>query len=178
MSGHSPDLLRPTPRPRQYRNIEAVPAAVSRFRAALQPSDAILISSPEYAHGVSGVLKNALDWAVSSGELIDKPIASINASARGDSCARVALRDAHDHVWTRDQGRINHDSTRWNRLGCRRQPQRRVPVDFVDVGDRGPRPRLASATRVVTAFLLREAAGIFVSRAGISDVEGERHVQI
>src|SRR5262245_8582909 len=61
---------------------EAVPAAVSRFRAALQASDAVLISSPEYAHGVSGVLKNALDWLVSSGELIDKPIAVINASAR------------------------------------------------------------------------------------------------
>lgn len=61
---------------------EAVPAAVSRFRAILQASDAVLISSPEYAHGVSGVLKNALDWLVSSGELIDKPIALINASAR------------------------------------------------------------------------------------------------
>jgi NAD(P)H-dependent FMN reductase len=58
------------------------PAAVSRFRAALRASDAILISSPEYAHGVSGVLKNALDWLVGSGELIDKPIAVINASAR------------------------------------------------------------------------------------------------
>lgn len=61
---------------------EAVPAAVSRFREALRRSDAILISSPEYAHGVSGVLKNALDWLVGSGELIDKPIAVINASAR------------------------------------------------------------------------------------------------
>ena len=61
---------------------EAVSAVVRRFRAALEASDAILISSPEYAHGVSGVLKNALDWVVSSGELIDKPIALINASAR------------------------------------------------------------------------------------------------
>jgi chromate reductase len=61
---------------------EDVPVAVSRFRAALQASDAVLISSPEYAHGVPGVLKNALDWLVRSGELIDKPIAVINASAR------------------------------------------------------------------------------------------------
>jgi len=45
---------------------EAVPVAVSRFRAVLQASDAVLISSPEYAHGVSGVLKNALDWVVST----------------------------------------------------------------------------------------------------------------
>ena len=48
----------------------------------MQACDAVLISSPEYAHGVPGALKNALDWLVGSGELIDKPIALINASAR------------------------------------------------------------------------------------------------
>ena len=58
------------------------PAAVAAFRASLDASAAILISSPEYAHGVPGVLKNALDWVVGSGELIDKPIALVNASAR------------------------------------------------------------------------------------------------
>ncbi len=77
-----------------YRELEALPpfnpdrdgddapAAVARFRAALQACDAVLLSSPEYAHGVPGVLKNALDWVVGSGELIDKPIALVNASAR------------------------------------------------------------------------------------------------
>ena len=58
------------------------PAAVIRFRAALKACDAVLISSPEYAHGVPGVLKNALDWVVGSGELFDKPVALINTSAR------------------------------------------------------------------------------------------------
>ena len=58
------------------------PAAVIRFRAALKACDAVLISSPEYAHGVPGVLKNALDWVVGSGELVDKPVALINTSAR------------------------------------------------------------------------------------------------
>ncbi len=58
------------------------PEPVVRFRAALQACDAVLISSPEYAHGVPGALKNALDWVVGSGEFIDKPIALINASAR------------------------------------------------------------------------------------------------
>jgi chromate reductase, NAD(P)H dehydrogenase (quinone) len=55
---------------------------VREFRAALQRCDAILISSPEYAHGVPGVLKNALDWVVSSGEFVDKPVAVVNASGR------------------------------------------------------------------------------------------------
>jgi chromate reductase, NAD(P)H dehydrogenase (quinone) len=61
---------------------ESAPEAVTEFRAALLACDAVLISSPEYAHGVPGVMKNALDWVVGSGELVDKPIALINASAR------------------------------------------------------------------------------------------------
>ena len=61
---------------------DVVPEAVTAFRARLQTCDAVLISSPEYAHVVPGVVKNALDWVVGSGELIDKPIALINASAR------------------------------------------------------------------------------------------------
>jgi chromate reductase len=74
---------------------ETAPEAVARFRAALQACDAVLISSPEYAHGVPGVLKNALDWVVASGELIDKPVALINTSARAthawESLARTLL---------------------------------------------------------------------------------------
>ena len=63
-------------------NTDDLSSAVLELRSALDASDAVLISSPEYAHGVSGVLKNALDWVVGSGELIDKPIALINASSR------------------------------------------------------------------------------------------------
>lgn len=66
--------------------------AVTRFRAQLQACDAVLISSPEYAHGVPGVLKNALDWVVGSGELVDKPIAVINASRRATH-AWTSLKD-------------------------------------------------------------------------------------
>ncbi|RKH01801.1 NAD(P)H-dependent oxidoreductase [Corallococcus sp. CA053C] len=58
------------------------PPSVLALRAALQASDAVLISSPEYAHGVSGVMKNALDWLVGSGEFSGKPTALINVSPR------------------------------------------------------------------------------------------------
>ena len=44
--------------------------------------EAVLICSPEYAHGVSGTLKNALDWLVGSGELVGKPVAVLNLSPR------------------------------------------------------------------------------------------------
>ena len=61
---------------------DSAPEAVRRFRQHLFACDAVLIASPEYAHGVPGVLKNALDWVIESGELIDKPVALISASAR------------------------------------------------------------------------------------------------
>jgi NAD(P)H-dependent FMN reductase len=60
----------------------AEPSAVLEFRDRLREADGVLISSPEYAHGVPGVLKNALDWVVGSGELVEKPVALLNASPR------------------------------------------------------------------------------------------------
>ncbi len=54
--------------------------AVLDFRRRLVQADGVLISSPEYAHGVSGVLKNALDWVVGSGELNGKPVALLSAA--------------------------------------------------------------------------------------------------
>jgi chromate reductase len=40
------------------------PPAVATLRAAIKAADAVVIASPEYAHGVSAVIKNALDWMV------------------------------------------------------------------------------------------------------------------
>jgi NAD(P)H-dependent FMN reductase len=57
-----------------------VPATVRELRAAIGAADGILISSPEYAHGIPGSLKNALDWLVGSSEFPGKPVALINAS--------------------------------------------------------------------------------------------------
>lgn len=67
------------------------PPAVAAFRALLADADGVLISSPEYAHGVPGSLKNALDWVVSSGELVDKPVVLINAAPSGGEHAHAAL---------------------------------------------------------------------------------------
>ncbi len=61
---------------------EAGIPSVMDFRAQLQAADGVLISSPEYAHGVPGVMKNALDWVVGSGEFLNKPVALLNASPR------------------------------------------------------------------------------------------------
>lgn len=53
---------------------------VNKFRQQLRLADGVIFSTPEYAFGVPGVLKNALDWLVSSGELNNKPVAAISAS--------------------------------------------------------------------------------------------------
>jgi len=67
------------------------PAVVAEFRALLRTADGVLISSPEYAHGVPGSLKNALDWLVSDGELVGKPVALINAAPLGGEYAQPQL---------------------------------------------------------------------------------------
>ena len=59
------------------------PLEVIAFRAKLKASDGILICTPEYAMGVPGTLKNAIDWTVSSMEFSNKPVALITASSVG-----------------------------------------------------------------------------------------------
>jgi len=58
------------------------PETVTRLRALVGAADAVLISSPEYAHGVPGSLKNALDWLVSGSEIPYKPVGLLNVSSR------------------------------------------------------------------------------------------------
>ncbi|OXL85028.1 hypothetical protein BCV73_19420 [Paenibacillus sp. SSG-1] len=54
--------------------------SVVRLRDTIRQADGVIISTPEYAHGVPGVLKNALDWLVSSGEFVYKPVAVVSGS--------------------------------------------------------------------------------------------------
>ncbi|GHO98154.1 FMN reductase [Reticulibacter mediterranei] len=56
------------------------PASVHNLRTQLQEADGVLICTPEYAFGVPGSLKNALDWTVSTGDFSGKPTAAVSAS--------------------------------------------------------------------------------------------------
>jgi chromate reductase len=71
---------------------DSAPASVVSFRAMIAGADCVAISTPEYAHGVPGVLKNALDWLVGSGELDRKPVALLHVSDRGEY-AQASLRE-------------------------------------------------------------------------------------
>jgi len=75
-------------------DVEPAPQAVAELRAAIQAADGLLIATPEYAHEMPGVLKNALDWLVGSGELYGKPVAVLSAapSAERGEYARRALQ--------------------------------------------------------------------------------------
>ncbi len=62
------------------------PSAVRALREAIAASDAVLIAAPEYGHSLPGVLKNAIDWLIGSGELERKVVAitaSVPSSERG-----------------------------------------------------------------------------------------------
>lgn len=69
------------------------PAPVRDLRVRLRAADGVLISTPEYAYGIPGILKNALDWTVGTGEFTGKPVAAISASPSymGGDKAHAAL---------------------------------------------------------------------------------------
>jgi len=61
---------------------ERIPQPAAAWRQLVARSAGLLISSPEYAHGVPGTLKNALDWLVGSPDFAGKAVTLINASPR------------------------------------------------------------------------------------------------
>ena len=59
-----------------------LPCAAEDVRTRVSGADALLVSSPEYAHGIPGALKNLLDWLVGSEGFAGKPVALVAASQR------------------------------------------------------------------------------------------------
>ncbi|KIM10927.1 MAG: hypothetical protein KU37_07365 [Sulfuricurvum sp. PC08-66] len=75
--------------------LDESPEAVQALRRAVKSADAVVISTPEYAFEIPGGLKNALDWLISSGELVDKPLSIISASTSvlgGESAYEVLAK--------------------------------------------------------------------------------------
>jgi len=73
---------------------EDPPHPVNNFRNAIAAADALLIASPEYNYSMTGVLKNALDWAATftiSNVLDQKTIAILGASRTVFGTARAQL---------------------------------------------------------------------------------------
>jgi chromate reductase, NAD(P)H dehydrogenase (quinone) len=77
---------------------EHAPESVRALRSAIEASDAIIMISPEYNHGMSGVLKNALDWAsrpYGRSVLKSKPVLTMTASPAftGGVCAQQQMNE-------------------------------------------------------------------------------------
>jgi chromate reductase len=76
----------------------AVLAAVERLKQTIERADGLIVISPEYNHGMSGVLKNAVDWVSRPGYasvLRNKPVMVMSASNSplGGSRAQAQLRE-------------------------------------------------------------------------------------
>lgn len=119
------------------------PEAVLRFRRACENADALLLAVPEYAFGIPGTFKNALDWTVGSGSLYRKPVALLSVAPPGrGACVSVALAA----VFTALDGDITHHV---------------VPVTSADRGADGEinEPRIEEALWAVVAELWAHARG-------------------
>ncbi|QKC81053.1 NADPH-dependent FMN reductase [Mesorhizobium sp. NZP2077] len=71
---------------------ERTPREAADLIDAVTGADGIIVSCPEYAHGVPGGLKNALDWLVSRDAAVAKPAMPVHASPRS-LFARAALAE-------------------------------------------------------------------------------------
>ena len=85
-----------SPIPLYNEDVEAQgdPESVRQFKHAIAAADALLIASPEYNYSVSGVLKNAIDWASRPPQqtvLKGKPVAIMGASTGRFGTARSQL---------------------------------------------------------------------------------------
>ncbi len=109
------------------------PPVVTELREKIRASDALVLSTPEYNYSVSGVLKNAIDWASRPPEqpFLDKPIAIMGAAsgAFGTARAQYHLRQCFVFLDSRvlsrpevlvglaaskfdDRGNLTHEETR------------------------------------------------------------------
>jgi chromate reductase, NAD(P)H dehydrogenase (quinone) len=113
---------------------EGEPESVQALKRAIDEADALLIATPEYNHGVPGVLKNAIDWASRpprGSVLAGKPTAIFGASPGITGTARAQSQLRQAFVFTNtpalpqpeilvyranekfdDEGRLTHDKTR------------------------------------------------------------------
>jgi len=132
------------------------PGAVVAMKREIAAADALLIATPEYNHGIPGVLKNAIDWASRprrTSPLLDKPVAVMGASpGRGETArAQAQLRDAFVFtgacVMPLPEVMVGEAASRFNERG-----------DLVDPAVEESVARLVEALRAWTIRLARQEA--------------------
>jgi len=140
--------LRDLPMPMFDQDLEAqdgAPATVKQFKELLIAHDGLLIASPEYNSSVSGLLKNAIDWASrpALGEaplacFTDKVAVIMSASPGGFGGLRglVALRSILGNIKVLvlpDQVAIAQAHTAFNPDGTLKDPQQHALVEGLGI---------------------------------------------
>jgi NAD(P)H-dependent FMN reductase len=116
-----------------------VPAEVNNFISLITEADAVFFCIPEYAFGVPGALKNAMDWTVASTAFTDKPVALITAASSGEKA-----HAAFTHTLTA--------------LGSKISEETRLLIPFIrtkmnEKGEMKDLATLISVKRVINALL-------------------------
>jgi NAD(P)H-dependent FMN reductase len=125
-------------------------AAVDEWVREMQTADGLIISTPEYARGYPGALKNALDWLVSTDAFVNKPFMLLNASTR----STVGAQTLTTVLETMSGVHIASASTMLPLLGMNK--------DVADiVGD----PDLAARIRDAVLTFVREVDALLVAAA-------------
>jgi chromate reductase len=115
------------------------PPAVAALREAVQASDGLLIATPEYNHGVPGVLKNTIDWLSRpprASALNGKPLALMGASpgmtgtARSQSQLRQAFVFTNSYAMTQPEVLVARAHEKFDAMGELTDPSTR---DFLGV---------------------------------------------
>jgi chromate reductase len=107
------------------QNSEGVPEAVMRLSGQIKAADAVIVVTPEYNKGISGALKNALDWLSRTGEAPwkDKPVAILSAAAgraggeRAQNMARLCLTPFRPRLITGPEVMIGATGDQWDDEG-------------------------------------------------------------
>ena len=124
------------------------PEPVRAFKGAIRGADAILIATPEYNRGTSGVLKNAIDWA--SRPALASPLAGKLVGVMGASAGMRGTASAQEQV---------RAALAFSRARVLDEPEVLVPESYAKVAD----GRLVDAeTRGEVAGLVRALAGASV----------------
>ena len=123
------------------------PESVLRLAAAVEACDGIVISCPEYAHGIPGAFKNALDWLVSRFDIAGKPVMLVHASTRS-----VYLREHLREVL--------------RTISCRLYPEPEFEVHLIKK-DRQEIDTILSAEEICAAMRMKlEGFGRFAAQEG------------
>ncbi len=105
---------------------EGDPPGVAAFKAAIAAADGVLFATPEYNHGVPGVMKNAVDWASRpprTAPLGGKPVALMGASpgitgtARGQSQLRQAFEFTNSYCMPQPEVLVFQAHTKFDAEG-------------------------------------------------------------